>query len=94
MKISLMSFPYPELYFLPFLDFLLTPCQPVSTQKKRSNGARETQAQVKLEGERERARMRQGVELSGAIVIFVGLWTVLPLVLAHPLWHMTRMHDQ
>ena len=44
-----------------------------------------------MEKERNRARMLQGMELSGAEGIFPGPLTVPPLVLAHPLWHMTRM---
>ena len=48
---------------------------------------------VTSEGERERARMLQGMELSGAVGHFSEgfVWTIPPLVLAHPPWHLTQM---
>ena len=47
---------------------------------------------VTSEGERERAGMLQGMELSGrSRSFFRRLWTIPPLVLAHPPWHLTQM---
>ena len=60
-------------------------------QEKHWRFAKRKHKLVKCEGERERARMLQGMELSGAVGHFPELWTMPPLVLAHPLWHMTPM---